>query len=148
MIKLSGAGQTVPQRPSDTSLPQPRRTTPDRSLETLPRIPFSDWYVAPSARIAAARALATGWVANGPEVASFESELAVTRALTAARVRTGDRLIPLHQLPYARDLCDAPDSGLPGSEQFATQLVSLPIYPRLPDGAATRVAEALTATLS
>ncbi len=43
---------------------------------TLPRIPFSDWYVAPSARTAAARALATGWVANGPEVCSFESEFA------------------------------------------------------------------------
>ena len=42
----------------------------------MPRIPFSDWYVAPSARTAAARALATGWVANGPEVRAFESEFA------------------------------------------------------------------------
>ena len=41
-----------------------------------------------------------------------------------------------------------PARGLPGAEQFATQLVSLPIYPRLPDGAATRVAEALAVTLS
>ena len=73
---------------------------------------------------------------------------AVTRALTAARVRTDDRLTPLHQLPYARDLCEAPDAGLPGAEQFATQLVSLPIYPRLSDGAATRVAEALAVALS
>ena len=44
--------------------------------QALTRIPFSDWYVAPSARTAAARALATGWVANGPEVTSFESEFA------------------------------------------------------------------------
>jgi len=73
---------------------------------------------------------------------------AVTRSLTAARVRTDDRLTPLHQLPYARDLCDAPDSGLPGAEQFVTQLLSLPIYPRLPESAAIRVAEALTVTLS
>jgi dTDP-4-amino-4,6-dideoxygalactose transaminase len=73
---------------------------------------------------------------------------AVTRALTAARVRTGDRLTPLHQLPYARDLCEAGDGGLPGADLFATQLVSLPIYPRLPDDAATRVAEALAVTLS
>ena len=73
---------------------------------------------------------------------------AVTRALTAARIRTADRLTPLHQLPYARDLCAAPDCGLPGADQFATQLVSLPIYPRLPEGAATRVAEALAGTLS
>ncbi len=73
---------------------------------------------------------------------------AVTRALTAARIRTDDRLTPLHQLPYARDLCEAPDCGLPGAEQFATQLVSLPIYPRLPEGAATRVAEALADALS
>ena len=73
---------------------------------------------------------------------------AVTRALTTARVRTDARLTPLHQLPYARELCEAPACGLPGAEQFSTQLVSLPIYPRLPDGAATRVAEALAATLS
>jgi len=419
LIKLSGAGQTVPQRPPDSSLPQPRRAAPERSLGTLPRIPFSDWYVAPSARTAAARALSTGWVSNGPEVASFESEFArhveashavavssgttalelaldvlglpagsrvlvstlssfavaqsivraglrpvlvdvstltgmpsvttigeaamrakrdgrtpsalvighwagdpadvvalaeaaglpstmvvedaaqglggslgdrtvggagtacfsfytttnlpvgeggmvttddperaerlraarlrtslprprrgaygcvipgsgirdggldatmtdlraaigrgqlahlvhwqhrrqqfaalydaqladiegvelphrpaagkgqhawhhyplrvvhpsvhrdaVTRALTTARVRTDDRLTPLHELPYARDLCEAPGGGLPGASQFATQLVSLPIYPRLPDGAATRVAEALAGTFS
>ena len=73
---------------------------------------------------------------------------AVSRALNAARVRTDDRLTPLHQLPYARELCEAPASGLPGAEQFAAQLISLPIYPRLPDGAATRVAEALAAKLS
>ena len=419
MIKLSGADHTVPQRPPGSPLPQPRRTAPDRGLETLPRIPFSDWYVAPSARTAAARALATGWVVNGPEVCSFESEFArhvgashavavssgttalelalevlelppgsrvlvstlssfavaqaivraglrpvlvdvstltgmpsittvgeaatraqrdgrpvsalvighwagdpadvaelaaaaglpttmvvedaaqglgailgdrtvggagtacfsfytttnlpvgeggmvttddparaerlraarmrtslprprrgahngvlpgsgirdggldatltdlraaigrgqlahlvhwqhrreqfaslyddqlagieeivlphrpatgegrhawhhyplrvvhpsvhrdaVTRALTAARIRTDDRLTPLHQLPYARALCAAPDCGLPEAEQFATQLVSLPVYPRLPEGAATRVAEALAGSLS
>jgi len=73
---------------------------------------------------------------------------AVTRALTAARIRTDDRLTPLHQLPYARDLCEAPECGLPGAEQFATQLLSLPIYPRLPEGAATRAAEALAGMLS
>ena len=73
---------------------------------------------------------------------------AATRALTAARIRTDDRLTPLHQLPYARELSEVPDAGLPGADEFATQLVSLPIYPRLPDDSATRVAEALTATLS
>jgi perosamine synthetase len=73
---------------------------------------------------------------------------AVTRALTSARIRTDDRLTPLHQLPYARDLCAAPEGGLPEAEQFAKQLVSLPIYPRLPEGAATRVAEALAGAFS
>ena len=39
------------------------------------------------------------------------------------------------------------DGGLPGADQFAAQLVALPIYPRLPDGAANRVAEVLAYTL-
>ena len=73
---------------------------------------------------------------------------AVIRALLSARVRTDDRVIPLYQLRYARELCEVADDGLPGADQFASQLVSLPIYPRLPDGAANRVAEVLAATLS
>jgi dTDP-4-amino-4,6-dideoxygalactose transaminase len=73
---------------------------------------------------------------------------AVFRALLASRVRPGDRLSPLHQLRYARDLYEVADGGLPGADQFAAQLVSLPIYPRLPEGAADRVAEVLTTTLS
>ena len=72
---------------------------------------------------------------------------AVSRALFAARVRTADRLTPLHQLRYARELCEVADDGLPCADQFAEQLVSLPIYPRLPEGAANRVAEVLLATL-
>ena len=76
MIRLSGTGETVPKRPSNPPSPQPPLPTQARSQQTLPRIPFSDSYVAPSARTAAARALATGWVANGPEVSSFESEFA------------------------------------------------------------------------
>ncbi len=73
---------------------------------------------------------------------------AVTRALFAARVRTADRLTPLHQLRYARELCEVGDDGLPGADQFAAQLVSLPIYPRLHEGAANRVADVLAATLN
>ena len=96
MIKLSGAGQTVPQRPSDSPLPQPRRAAPDRSWATFPRIPFSDWYLAPSARTAAARALATGWVANGPEVCAFESEFARhVRASHAVAVSSGTTALEL-----------------------------------------------------
>jgi dTDP-4-amino-4,6-dideoxygalactose transaminase len=73
---------------------------------------------------------------------------AVIRALFAARVRTADRLSPLHQLRYARELCEVADGGLPGADQFDAQLVALPIYPRLPDGAANRVAEVLAGMLS
>ena len=61
---------------------------------------------------------------------------------------TADRLSPLHQLRYARELCEVADGGLPGADQFDAQLVALPIYPRLPDGAADRVAEVLAGMLS
>ena len=73
---------------------------------------------------------------------------AVIRALFAAKIRTADRVIALHHLPYARELCEVPDDGLPGADKFAAQLVALPIYPRLPESAATRVAEVLAYTLS
>jgi dTDP-4-amino-4,6-dideoxygalactose transaminase len=73
---------------------------------------------------------------------------AIIRALLAAGIRTADRLTPLHQLRYARELCEVADGGLPGADQFAAQLVSLPVYPRLPEEAATRVAAVLAATLS
>ncbi len=72
---------------------------------------------------------------------------AVIRALFAARVRAADRVTPLHQLRYARELCEVADDGLPGADQFVAQLVALPIYPRLPDGTANRVAGVLAATL-
>jgi dTDP-4-amino-4,6-dideoxygalactose transaminase len=73
---------------------------------------------------------------------------AVIRALFAAKVRTADRVTPLHQLRYARELCEVPECGMPGADQYAAQLVALPIYPRLPEGAALRVAEVLAFTLS
>jgi dTDP-4-amino-4,6-dideoxygalactose transaminase len=72
----------------------------------------------------------------------------IIRALLGARIRTDDRITPLHRLRYARDMCEVPDGGLPGADQFAAQLVSLPIYPRLSDGVADRVAEVLAETLS
>jgi perosamine synthetase len=39
-------------------------------------VAFADSYVAPRARAAAARALPSGWVVSGPEVAAFEAEFA------------------------------------------------------------------------
>ena len=68
------------------------------------------------------------------------------QALTAARIRTDDRLTPLHQLPYARDLCD-PCCGLPGAERVrdsapgASDLSAVARWCRHP------VAEALAITL-
>ena len=73
---------------------------------------------------------------------------AVIRALFAAKIRTADRATPLHQLRYARELCEVPACGLPGADQYTEQLVALPIYPRLPEAAALRVAEVLAFTLS
>ena len=63
----------------------------------------------------------------------------------AATRGTGPQLATLPRIPFS-DWYVAP--CLPGAEQFATQLVSLPIYPRLPHGAATRLAEALAVALS
>ncbi len=75
------------------------------------------------------------------------SREAVLRALAVAGVATADRDVPVHQLSYCRGVCEMPADGLPGADLLASQLVSLPIYPRLPANAADRVASAFTALL-
>ena len=117
LIRLSRAGEALPQRPSDSSRRPAatcRRQAPRR--ETLPRIPFSDWYVAPSARTAAARALATGWVANGPEVSLIRDRVRAPRG--SALRRSG----------LFRD--DRPGAG-PGGPAAATRLTRAGLHPEL-----------------
>jgi perosamine synthetase len=67
----------------------------------------------------------------------------VTRALAEAGIRTAERLVPLHRISHVRDLCTVPSTGLAGADGLVAQLVSLPVYPRLPNDAADRVGAVL-----
>ncbi|HSK35015.1 MAG TPA: DegT/DnrJ/EryC1/StrS aminotransferase family protein [Propionicimonas sp.] len=71
----------------------------------------------------------------------------LVNALHAAGIRTGTRYVPLHRLSYCRELSNVPGTGLPGADLLVDQLVLLPIYPRLPGGAADRVAAVLRSAL-
>jgi dTDP-4-amino-4,6-dideoxygalactose transaminase len=71
---------------------------------------------------------------------------AVVTSLRAAGLHTGEPLVPIHLLGYARDVCEMP-SRLSGAERFVAETVFLPLYPRLPDDTALRVGEVLTELL-
>lgn len=72
---------------------------------------------------------------------------AVSQALAGAGIRTAERLVPLHRIGYVRDLCDVPSAGLDGADRLVGQILSLPVYPRLPDDAADRVGDVLARML-
>ena len=71
----------------------------------------------------------------------------LSRALAGVGIGTAERLVPLHQIGYVRDLCEVPRAGLAGADRLVDQVLSLPVYPRLPDDAADRVGEVFTRML-
>jgi len=68
----------------------------------------------------------------------------VSERLAEAGIGTSVHFIPVHQLPYFRNLLgwDA-CSELPAADQIFPQLLSLPLYPGLSDSDVDRVCEAL-----
>jgi perosamine synthetase len=68
----------------------------------------------------------------------------VSERLAEAGIGTSVHFIPVHQLPYFRNLLgwDA-CSELPVADQIFPQLLSLPLYPGLSDSDVDRVCEAL-----
>ena len=71
----------------------------------------------------------------------------VMAALDAAGVGTSLHFIPIHHLEYFGRVADVPPEGLPGAETIFSQLISLPLYPRLRDAQTHRVADALADAL-
>ncbi len=68
---------------------------------------------------------------------------ALVAELERGGVGTGRRAVPVHQLSFARGACVVPLAGLPGAEQYAEELICLPVYPGLPPPDVQRVAEVL-----
>jgi dTDP-4-amino-4,6-dideoxygalactose transaminase len=72
---------------------------------------------------------------------------AVIERLGAAGIGTSVHFIPVHHLAYFAKASLCPPGGLPGADRMFTDLVSLPLYPRLSDAQVHRVCDVLTQVL-
>jgi perosamine synthetase len=73
----------------------------------------------------------------GPDRDSFIAELA------ARGISCSVHFIPLHQLPYLRELDDGGGDRFPVADEVFEQIVSLPLYPSLSDDEVDRVCDAI-----
>ena len=72
---------------------------------------------------------------------------AVIRALGSLGVGTSVHFIPVHRLTYFASAALRPPSGLPGADAMFSDLLSLPMYPRLSDTQVDHVVGALARVL-
>ncbi|RPF38090.1 aminotransferase class I/II-fold pyridoxal phosphate-dependent enzyme [Streptomyces sp. TLI_185] len=67
----------------------------------------------------------------------------VISRLAERGIGTSVHFIPLHHMPYFRQVALAPPAGLPGADALFPQLLSLPMYPSLPKHSVERVCSEL-----
>ena len=89
-----------------------------------------------------------GWHHYPLRIEGSEAHVAaVSLALAEAGIGTAEPLVPLHRLRHVSDLCEVPPDGLPGADLFVKQVLSLPVYPRVPNNAADRVGDVMSDAL-